>query len=94
MKTIALIAALIATPIAAQEQEMQCGPTEQVYADLSQKFGEGRVFWAQHAVDQIIEMWAGPSGWTIFVTFPDGTSCLIADGVDWGMMPSEVVPNL
>lgn len=94
MKTLALIAALIATPIAAQEQEMQCGKTDQVYADLSRKFGEGRIFWAQHAVDQIIEMWAGPQGWTIFVTLPDGTSCLIASGVDWGMMPSQVVPNL
>ena len=95
MKAIALIVALMATPLAAQvPTQMQCGPTDDVYAALTDKFGETRQIWAQYGQTQVIEFWAGADGWTIIMTMPDGSSCLMADGRDWGMMPNEEKPQL
>ena len=92
MKTLALLLALSAAPSYAQE--LQCGGTPDVYATLSDKYGETRQLWAQNGPDQVVEFWAGSQGWTMIISLPDGNSCMIAEGIDWGMTPSEEKPQL
>ena len=40
----------------------------------------------------VIEVLAAPDGssWTILITMPDGETCMVAAGTDWGQSPSAV----
>lgn len=93
MKTLTMIA-LLASCAPAYAQQLQCGGTPDVYAALTDKYGEARQLWAQNGPDQVVEFWAGSQGWTMIISLPDGNSCMIAEGVDWGMTPNEEKPQL
>lgn len=86
--------AILAACAPAYAQQLQCGGTPDVYAELTDSYSESRQIWAQNGPAQIVEFWAGEKGWTIIITTNDGQSCLVAEGVDWGMMPSDGKPNL
>lgn len=88
------ILALLASCAPVYAQSMQCGGTPDVYAALTDKYGETRQMWAQNTPAQIVEFWGGDKGWTIIITTNDGQSCMVGEGIDWGMTPSEVKPNL
>lgn len=79
--------------LAASVNGLQCGGTPDVYAGLSDA-GETRQYIAMPAPDQVIEFWAGPNSWTMFVTLPDGTSCLISQGTMWQEFDEKGKPNL
>jgi len=85
MKYLALIAALLSSPSYAQTV---CIGTPDVYDGLT-KAGESRQYVAQHSPDQLIELWAGKNGWTMFVTLSDGTSCLVSSGSYWQKFEEE-----
>lgn len=93
MKTLALLA-FMASCAPAYAQQMQCGGTADVYAELTERYGEARQVWAQTSDQQIIEFWGGANGWTVFITTPEGQSCFVAEGQDWGAMPSKEKPQL
>ena len=88
------ILALLATCAPAYAQQLQCGGTPDVYAELTEKYGETRQLWAQNTPSQVVEFWGGATGWTIIITTNDGQSCMVGEGVDWGMMPIEEKPQL
>lgn len=96
MKILALIAfmASCATCAPAFAQQIKCYDTNDVYNLLTEKHGETRQVWAQTSSQQIIEFWGGANGWTVFITTPEGKSCLVAEGQDWGATPSEKRPQL
>lgn len=87
---VKLALALIFMATAAQAE--QCGPTEQVYAALSEKFNEARVSMGKSGT-YIVEWWISPQGtFTALVTSPQGMSCIAAAGEDAEMIPQK--PNL
>ena len=79
-----LVATLLATPLAAQEEQQQCAPSAQAYEALTAKYGE-RMLVTGHAENgAALEFWLNPlqPSWTVIVS-ADGVSCLLADGKDW-----------
>ena len=66
-----------------------CAPRGDVIGMLSESFGEvghGGGLTRQTAV----EIWANDESgtWTIITTRPDGMSCIVASGSDWGPIPA------
>lgn len=94
--TATVIATLVATTATAQGAREKCGPTERVYDMLEQKFSEARKGYGVTANGAVIEFWVSETGptWTMLATLPDGNSCIVADGADWGFEPLQREPNL
>lgn len=78
---IAFIITLCTTAVAANR--LKCGTREQVvqfldrYNETPQSMGLGEN-------GQLFEMFASNTGtWTIVMTLPNGTACMMAAGTDW-----------
>lgn len=91
MIRLAILAALAATPAAAQ----QCGPRDGVVAMLASRFGEARVSAGLSAQGHLIETFASAEtgSWTITVTHPDMRMCLLASGQSFEMAAPVAVPK-
>ena len=84
-----LAPALIPTPAAAQQL---CDQRGKVLSQLERKYGEVPV--AIGVADgKLVELLTAKDGmtWTIILTSPNGTSCLLASGEGW--RPLERVPS-
>ena len=68
-----------------------CGPHKAMVEVLSAKYSE-----APHAMgtvhdDKLVELFVSAKGsWTILVTRPNGSSCIIAAGQDWEFVPADL----
>lgn len=84
--------ASIATPSAAQSAR-NCAPRERVVERLNDKYGETRQSIGLGANNAVVEVFASDiSGtWTITVTMPNGTTCLVASGQAFETM-AEALP--
>ena len=81
----ALAAAAVLTTATTQAQAQQarnCGPREQVVTRLAEGYGETRQSMGLGANNAVIEVFASDESgtWTILVTTPNGTACLVASG--------------
>ena len=78
MKYVLALLAL-ASPALAE----QCGSTAGLYAYLEREYQESRVTTGQAANGMGLETWANlaTGTWTMFISRPDGTSCVVANGV-------------
>ena len=76
---------ILATNHAFGQQAAQCGQRDALLAQLSQDYGETRKGLGLAANHALVEIFAsGKTGtWTILVTLPGGTSCLLASGEDY-----------
>ncbi len=74
--------ALLNTPAAAQSS---CGPRDAVLALLGNQFEESTVAVGLADNGGVIEVLTASDGttWTIMLTMPDGTSCVVASGEAW-----------
>ena len=64
--------------------QAQCGPREQIVKSLGENFKETPIGMGVTQPGQVLELFASSSGsWTMVVTTPNGTSCLIAAGENW-----------
>lgn len=79
--------------LAATVSGLQCGVTPDVYAGLAE-LGQSRQYIAMPAPDQLVEFWGGGDGWTMFVTTPDGISCLISEGIMWQEFDEKGKPQI
>ena len=79
------LALLFATPSARAEDTRACAAREKVIKKLSEQFGETLKSLGMHKDDAVIEVYSSDDTgtWTILVTRPDGTSCLLAAGQRW-----------
>ena len=70
------------TPAAAQSS---CGPRDAVVELLGKQFAETTVAVGLASSGGVIEVMASNDGgtWTIVLTMPDGTSCVVASGEAW-----------
>ena len=84
--TRTLGAAICATliPITAQAQA-NCGARDSVVAKLASGYGESFAGGGFQSSTRIIEVWMSQEKgtWTILVTRPDGSTCVLAAGTDW-----------
>jgi hypothetical protein len=74
----------------------QCAPRDQVVAGLATGFDELRrgagLTAGPDGSAQILEIFASEAGsWTLVVTLPDGSTCLVASGQNWETI-SESLP--
>jgi hypothetical protein len=69
------------SPVMAQQN---CMPREQAIEFLADEFGEGRIGMGL-ADNQIVELYTNPDTgtWTIVTSFPNGQTCLLAEGSDY-----------
>jgi hypothetical protein len=78
----AIIAALlIATPAAAE----QCFPRQHAINQLDSEYNEKVIAMGLASSGGVLEVLVSPTGsWSIIVTQPNGTSCLMISGEHWG----------
>jgi len=91
LATLAITATCLAVPAAAAEK---CLPTPEAYERLTNDYGEERKGYGVTDSGAVVEFWSGEKSWTAFVTLPNGISCMMASGVDWGYDPVKEGPNL
>lgn len=85
---------LAAAPAAlGQEVESPCAARAQVVERLAERFGETLQSMGLNQRNRLIEIYASDStgSWTILMTRPDGTSCLVASGELWEVDARPVV---
>ena len=87
MKTLPALtlAALTALTGPALAQGAHCGPRDVVIGQLDTSYGEKLVGGGLQDPDAVLELWISPESgsWTILMSRPDGTSCIVAAGTDW-----------
>ncbi len=82
---IATLALSLLTGAAAAQTRSICGARSQIVDTLTGRFGETARSWGMGPDNRIIEVYASDETgtWTITVTAPDGTTCLVAAGQHW-----------
>ncbi len=87
MRIIPLIIAglILSTPARAQ---MMCASHDFVTDHLAKKYGEASTAFGITNMGALVEILVsddndGPNTWTIIVTSPQGTSCIVAAGEGW-----------
>jgi len=79
--------ALLLLPVMAGAQTARtiCAERDQIVGTLTGYFGETARSWGMGPAGRIIEIFASDETgtWTITVTGPDGTTCLVASGNSW-----------
>ncbi|MEL6169527.1 MAG: hypothetical protein AAFR35_12615 [Pseudomonadota bacterium] len=80
-----VLAAAIFAPTFIQAQANQCGERETVTKRLTSGYGETFNGGGLRSADAIFEVWTSETDgtWTILMTRPDGTSCIMASGTNW-----------
>ena len=85
-------AAVLAGPATAQSGV--CGAREEIVARLAADYGETRRAIGLASASQVVEIFASETtgSWTITVTRPDGTSCLLAAGKHFETLDEALLP--
>ena len=93
--TISTVAAVIATlgsagPAAAQSL---CMPREQIVEMLDTRYSESPIALGLASGGRLVEVFSTVDGstWTLLLTAPDGTSCMMAEGQGWSALPGPSV---
>lgn len=97
--TVLLVGSLGYAPsTAADSSPLQAHPACSSHGDvvkmLDQQFAEVPAALGLQANGHLLQVFAAKDGssWTIVSTRPDGTSCLVAVGHDWEIMPASLGP--
>ncbi len=87
--------ALILATHQAFSQPANCGARASVLEKLTQKYGEARRGIGLAANNSVIEVFASETTgtWTITVTTPNGTTCLIASGQAYEAAVDDLIPT-
>lgn len=84
--------------LAAQQvnaQSRNCAPRADVIKRLSEGYGETRKGIGIAGQGAVMELFASDEtgSWTITVTLPDGTTCLVASGQSYETLAEALPPN-
>ncbi|KNG93625.1 hypothetical protein [Pseudaestuariivita atlantica] len=85
-RTAAAIALTLAVaPLAVEAQTGGCKLRDSLTSELETRYGEQITGAGLRSKDAMIELWQSPEtgSWTMLMTRPDGTACIIAHGTDW-----------
>jgi len=95
VRAILLIAVLIVIESAqwAAAETLTCTERKAAIRHLGSKFSEAPVAMGMTNTGAVLEVLTSDAGgsWTILITMPDGTACLIAAGEAWRKVPSVAV---
>jgi phosphosulfolactate phosphohydrolase-like enzyme len=88
----AAVLAITATTAAAQSN---CAERVMVVERLAERYGEMRQAIGLGANNSVIEVFANleSGSWTITVTMPNGTTCLVASGQSFELIEGELTPQ-
>lgn len=95
MKGLLLTAIITLTGTAALSQQMShCASRDLVVERLAQKYGESRQALGLGSQGAMVEIFASEDSgsWTITVTMPNGSTCLMATGQAYEKL-AEALPN-
>ena len=72
-------------PTTASPETITCNSRAEIVKDLNGGYSETPVALGVTSAGTVMELWQAPGGvtWTIVVTLPDGSSCVIGAGNDW-----------
>ncbi|HJO74262.1 MAG TPA: hypothetical protein QGH84_03500 [Rhodospirillales bacterium] len=91
LSTLILTIGLVLLAPAALAQPV-CGPHQSISDSLKKSYTEAPVSMGLTVSGGIIEVFASKEGtWTMVITQPNGTSCLIAVGQDWENLPNPEI---
>jgi len=87
-----LLGAVAAGPTAARADPQVCGARAEILAELTKRYSEAPVAVGVANSGVLVEVLSSGNGstWTIIVSQPDGTSCLVAAGKEWQDLPRTV----
>lgn len=70
-----------------------CMPREKIVEMLDSRYTEAPVAQGLASGGRLIEVFSSPDGatWSLLLTAPDGTSCLMAEGHGWFSLPEALV---
>jgi hypothetical protein len=93
--TIGLGLMTLAAHEVAAQQNRNCAPREAVVERLSSGYGETRQSIGLGAQGAIVEVFASmeTGSWTITVTMPNGTTCLVASGQSFEQLAEALPPK-
>lgn len=86
------IATTILAISAAQPAQAVCAPRESLLSSLDRQYAEAPRELGLADNGMVIELITSRDGrtWTLLVTRPDGTSCVVAAGEAWEPMPQSL----
>lgn len=86
------VAALLAAGPQALPVEVVCAPREALLTSLSREYSEAPQAVGLANNGSVVELLSTRDGktWTLLMTQPDGTSCVIAAGEAWDLLPQQV----
>lgn len=89
---LSLVAATALTASAAEDDPGGCATRAKVLNHLSANYSEAPVAIGLAENGGVIELLTSGQGstWTIIITMPDGTSCMLAAGEDWEQVSRNV----
>ncbi len=87
LATLAALLIALALPVAAQQ--LPCADRDTVIERLASEFAEHPVALGIANDGSVVEVLSSATrgGWTLIVTRPDGTACMIAAGENWEAIP-------
>ncbi len=84
--------ALFATPVGAQTV---CGERAKFIEMLGTKYLEEPVSMGLTSTGAVIEVFTSPKGsWSILLTYPTGSTCMVAAGDKWEALPLPVAGEM
>lgn len=88
----ATVAAMLATTGQAAAQNL-CMPRDKIIEVLNSRYAEEPISRGLASGGQMVEVFSSPDGdtWTLLLTAPDGTSCLMAEGQGWSSLPGPTL---
>ncbi len=68
--------------------QMYCGERKAIADHLSKEYHESQIAAGITKRGGLVEVWSTADGktWTLFITTPDGQSCLLSSGLLWEVM--------
>ena len=89
---LTILAIAVGAPVLAQQGN--CAPREIVVQRLAEGYGETRRSIGLGANNAVVEVFASETGsWTITVTFPNGSTCLVASGQAFETLAETLPPT-
>ena len=88
-------AAALAPPVQAQGMP-PCFSRDSLVENLADSYDESLTGAGLRSPQQLLELWTSPETgtFTIFITRPDGVSCLLASGQNWHLTPMKDAANV
>ena len=91
---LALAGIAFASLSASAEDKRPCGQRALIVKKLDAKFQESGQARGLVSESQIVEVFVSPAKtWTMLVSYPNGTSCILATGQEWHQSPVALAGN-